>query len=103
LLLPLFLSLVLFAFLPPFHYPFSPPIVLPLVLSLLLLLIMRIGNKIVIDGCHSYKTHIFNAQQESAPKLYQWTYHCDEIMRQSRLSKAHRPIPNWQLWVEQHI
>jgi len=67
------------------------------------LLIMRIGNKIVIDGCHSYKTHIFNAQQESAPKLYQWTYHCDEIMRQSRLSKAHRPIPNWQLWVEQHI
>ncbi len=23
------------------------------------LLVMRIGNKIVVDGCHSYKTHIF--------------------------------------------
>lgn len=67
------------------------------------LLIMRIGNKIVVDGCHSYKTHIFDADQESAPKLYQWTYYCDQIMRQSRLSKAHNHIPNWQLWVEQHI
>ena len=64
---------------------------------------MRIGNKIVIDGCHSYKTHIFNAHDGNAPKLYQWTYHCDDIMRRSPLSKAHRPIPHGQLWVEQHI
>jgi hypothetical protein len=67
------------------------------------LLIMRIGNKIVIDGCHSYKTHIFRANDPTAPKLYQSTYHCDDIMRRSVLSKAHNHIPNWQLWVEQYI
>ena len=67
------------------------------------LLIMRIGSKIVVDGCHSYKTHIFNATSPVAPKLYQPTYQCDRIMRQSSLSKAHNSIPNWQHWVEQHI
>jgi hypothetical protein len=67
------------------------------------LLIMKIGNKIVVDGCHNYKTHIFRANDPTAPKLYQWTYHCDEIMRRSALSKSHYPIPNWRLWVEQYI
>jgi EH_Signature domain len=67
------------------------------------LLIMRIGRKIVVDGCHSYKTHIFRADDPNAPKLYQTSYYCDDIMRRSNLSKAHHPIPNWQLWVEQHV
>lgn len=67
------------------------------------LLVMRIGNKIVVDGCHSYKTHIFNANSEIAPKLYQSTYRCDQIMHRSSLSKAHNHIRNWQLWVERHI
>lgn len=67
------------------------------------LLIMRIGNKIVVDGCHSYKTHIFRVNDSTAPKLYQTIYHCDDVMRRSALSKAHNHIPNWQLWIEQHI
>ena len=67
------------------------------------LLVMRVGNKIVVDGCHSYKTHIFDAKDANAPKLYQLTYHCDQIMRQSRLSLAHNVIRHWQSWVEQHI
>ena len=67
------------------------------------LLIMRIGNKIVVDGCHSYKTHIFQANDPAAPKLYQSTYYCDDIMRRSALSKAHNPIPNWQQWVVRYI
>ena len=66
------------------------------------LLIMRIGNKIVVDGCHNYRTHIFRANDPTAPKLDRSTYHCDDIMRQSILSKAHNSIPVWQLWVEQH-
>jgi hypothetical protein len=64
---------------------------------------MRIGNKIVVDGCHSYKTHIFRVNDSTAPKLYQTIYHCDDVMRRSALSKAHNHIPNWQLWIEQHI
>ena len=67
------------------------------------LLIMRIGNKIVVDGCHSYQTHIFNANSPLAPKLYQSTYQCDVILHQSSLSKRHNSIPNWRLWVERHI
>ena len=67
------------------------------------LLIMRIGNKIVVDGCHSYKTHIFRADDPTAPKLYQSTYHCVDIRRRSALSKSHNPIPHWQHWVEQYI
>lgn len=67
------------------------------------LLIMRIGNKIVVDGCHSYRTHIFPAHHPKAPKLYQMQYHCDDIMRASPASKAHNSIPAWMSWVEQHI
>lgn len=66
------------------------------------LLIMRIGNKIVVDGCHSYQTHIFSANAPTAPKLYRSEYHCDEIMRQSALSKGHQSIRFWQQWVEQN-
>lgn len=67
------------------------------------LLIMRIGNKIVVDGCHSYKTHIFEMRDERAPRLYQSTYECDAIRVKSRMSKPHNSIPVWRQWVEQHI
>lgn len=67
------------------------------------LLVMRIGNKIVVDGCHSYKTHIFRVDDPKAPKLYQRTYYCDDIMRASRNSKPHNSIHNWSQWVLQHV
>ncbi|MXU65915.1 EH signature domain-containing protein [Oceanomicrobium pacificus] len=67
------------------------------------LLIMRIGNKIVVDGCHSYKTHIFRADDTKAPKLYKSRYHCDDIMRASSNSKPHNSIPRWSQWVLQHV
>lgn len=67
------------------------------------LLIMRIGNKIVVDGCHSYKTHIFRADDPKSPKLYQRQYYCDDIMRSSRNSKPHNSIQNWSQWVLQHV
>jgi len=67
------------------------------------LLIMRIGNKIVVDGCHSYKTHIFRADDRRAPKLYERQYYCDDIMRASPNSKPHNSIPSWSQWVMQHV
>ncbi|WP_349773956.1 EH signature domain-containing protein [Mameliella alba] len=67
------------------------------------LLIMRIGNKIVVDGCHSYKTHIFRADDRRAPKLYEREYYCDDIMRASPNSKPHNSIPSWSQWVLQHV
>lgn len=67
------------------------------------LLIMRIGNKIVVDGCHSYRTHIFNRDDPNAPKLYRFDYYCDDIMRSSRNAKPHNSIPNWKGWVMRHV
>ncbi|UWQ85017.1 EH signature domain-containing protein [Leisingera caerulea] len=67
------------------------------------LLIMRIGNKVVVDGCHSYKTHIFRMDDPKAPKLYERQYYCDDIMRASRNSKPHNSIYNWSQWVLQHV
>lgn len=67
------------------------------------LLIMRIGNKIVVDGCHSYKTHIFKIDDTNAPALYKHQYYCDDIMRTSRNSKPHNSIQNWSQWVLQHV
>lgn len=67
------------------------------------LLIMRIGNKIVVDGCHSYKTHIFKIDDRNAPALYKRQYYCDDIMRASRNSKPHNSIQNWSQWVLQHV
>jgi hypothetical protein len=67
------------------------------------LLIMRMGNKIVVDGCHSYRTHIFRMNDPEAPKLYQYTYYCDDIMRSSKNAKSHSSIPNWKSWVLRHV
>ena len=67
------------------------------------LLIMRIGNKIVVDGCHSYRTHIFRATDGGAPKLYQRDYYCDDIMRRATNSKSHSSIPAWQDWVLRNV
>ena len=67
------------------------------------LLIMRIGNKIVVDGCHNYKTHIFRVGDRKAPKPYDRVYYCDDIMRASSSSKPHNSIPVWSQWVLQHV
>lgn len=67
------------------------------------LLIMRIGNKIVVDGCHNYKTHIFSMNDPKAPRLHQLRYECDAIMRSSQISRQHNPIHTWMDWVERHI
>jgi hypothetical protein len=67
------------------------------------LLVMRIGNKIVVDGCQNYKTHVFDISDPQAPKLYQSRYFCNDIMRIARNSKQHYPIPSWQTWVQRQI
>lgn len=67
------------------------------------LLIMKIGGKIVVDGCHSYKTHIFTPDEDAAPRLYGRDYYCNEIMRASTRSKSHSSIPNWEFWVLRNV
>lgn len=67
------------------------------------LLIMWIGNKVMVDGCHSYKTHVFDQDDPMAPKLSQDGYDCDEIMRASPESKSHSSIDSWKRWVRDMI
>jgi hypothetical protein len=67
------------------------------------LLIMRIGNKVMVEGCHSYKTHVFDQRDPMAPKLFEEGYDCDEIMQRSLESKRHNPISNWERWVRDMI
>ena len=67
------------------------------------LLIMKIGNKIVVDGCHNYRTHIFNESDPMAPPLFQEGYDCDEIMRRAPASKSHSSIPAWGRWVRDTV
>lgn len=72
------------------------------------LLVMRIGNKIVVDGCHSYKTHVFKIDDPNAPKLYKMRYDAVQIRRSSPLSQTHywserRRLAVWENWVEKHV
>lgn len=72
------------------------------------LLIMKIGNKIMVDGCHSYRTHVFDIADPMAPKLFEEGYDCQEIMyasdkRQPVAAKSHSNIPSWSRWVRDMI
>lgn len=68
------------------------------------ILIMKIGSKIVVDGCHNYRTHIFNIDDPAAPKLFKREYDCDaDVMDLAPWSKAHNSIPAWSQWVRESI
>jgi hypothetical protein len=56
------------------------------------LLIMRISDRIVIEGTYNFKVHAFDANQPRAPKLYQPRYDVAEIRR----------IPS-ALWKQVHL
>jgi hypothetical protein len=66
------------------------------------LLIMKIGEKIVVEGSHSYMVHMFRQSDPRAPTLYQRTYDCERIrLLPGSESKAHQGY--WQGWVLERI
>jgi len=66
------------------------------------LLILKIGRKIVVEGSHSYKVHIFDETLKRAPALYQSRYDCEEIrLISGAKSKSHNG--NWQGWVLEQV
>ena len=66
------------------------------------LLILKIGNKIVVEGSHSYRVHIFREDNLHSPKLYQPTYDCEHI-RLTGGAEARAHVGNWQGWVLERI
>lgn len=67
------------------------------------LLIAKIGRKIVVDGSHSYKVHVFDEDDPKAPKFFQPMYDCEKIRLRTpeRLKKSHHS--GWQQWVLMRI
>jgi hypothetical protein len=69
------------------------------------LLVMKIGDKIVVEGTHNYKVHIFPARHASPPKLRQSGYDCEDI----RMSlgedhkRTHDAGGNWRSWILERI
>lgn len=66
------------------------------------LLILKIGRKIVIEGSHTYKVHIFKESDLRAPRLYRQTYDCEAI-RLISSAEARSHIGDWQGWVRERI
>jgi hypothetical protein len=66
------------------------------------LLILKIGSKIIVEGSHSYKVHIFDEGRKGVPALYQSRYDCEEI-RLNPLAAARAHLSGWQNWVMEYI
>jgi hypothetical protein len=73
------------------------------------LLILQIGNKIIVEGSHSYMVHVFKKNSPRIPQLYQPTYDCEQLRlipdRPSGFheSKVHDAYGNWRNWVLERI
>lgn len=66
------------------------------------LLILKLGSKIVVEGSHSYKVHVFREGVAKTPKLYQGRYDCEEI-RSIPGADARAHNGDWQGWVRERI
>jgi hypothetical protein len=66
------------------------------------LLILKIGNKIVVEGSHNYKVHIFREDNLRSPRLYQPTYDCEAI-RVTSGAEARTHVGSWQGWLLERI
>lgn len=66
------------------------------------LLILKIGNKILVEGSHNYKIHVFRATSPAAPALYRSRYDC-EMIRLTAGAEAKSHNGHWQGWVLERI
>ncbi|KQX34249.1 hypothetical protein ASD04_16535 [Devosia sp. Root436] len=66
------------------------------------LLVLQIGQKIVVEGSHSFKVHVFRDDGKRVPKLYQDRYDCQDI-RDLPGSWSTMHLGDWQGRVLEHI
>ena len=67
------------------------------------LLIMEIHDKIVVEGCHSYKTRIYSKDHPQVPELFKETYNCEKYVRTAPIAIPHNSIFNWEKQVRDAI
>lgn len=66
------------------------------------LLVLKVGSRIVVEGSHSYKVHVFREGGHKTPRLYQPRYDCEDIrMIPGADARAHNG--DWQGWVRERI
>ncbi|MCF1502460.1 EH signature domain-containing protein [Afifella sp. H1R] len=68
------------------------------------LLVMRAGERIVVEGSHDYRVHVFDPGFPVRPELYRESYKDQDItlpVEDRRNTKAH--LGNWQQWVRERL
>lgn len=65
------------------------------------LLIMQINDKLVVEGSHNYKVHIFDRRDPECPALYKSDYDCERI-RYARRAKSKSHNGDWTGWVREN-
>ncbi|MBB5753359.1 EH signature domain-containing protein [Prosthecomicrobium pneumaticum] len=66
------------------------------------LLVLKIEGKIVVEGSHDYRVHVFREGAPGAPRLYQPRYDCEAI-RHIPGADARKHTGDWQGWVRERI
>ena len=66
------------------------------------LLILQIGQRIVVEGSHNYKVHVFKPGDPNAPPLYLRSYDCERIRLAPGVA-ARMHNGDWQSWVLERI
>lgn len=69
------------------------------------LLIMRIGSKIIVEGSHDFRVHVFDAAGPNTPALYADLYDVDQfILPQGHHNARRHDAPGqWMNWVRKRI
>nr|WP_321483120.1 EH signature domain-containing protein [uncultured Cohaesibacter sp.] len=67
------------------------------------LLIMKIGEKIVVEGSHNYRVHIFRPQMTNRPELYQTDYNAEAMTLPNHHPDTYYHFSGWQTNVKRAI
>ena len=67
------------------------------------LLILRVNRRIVVEGSHNYKVHVFRPGEPGCPSLYLNAYDCESVRESQPGHEARSHIGDWQAWVRQRV
>ena len=63
------------------------------------ILIAQVGRKIIVDGSHSYKVHVFDRDDPKAPALFKDAYSCEAIRLRTPETQKKSHNGRWENWV----
>lgn len=67
------------------------------------LLIMKIGTKIVVEGSHNFRVHVFPTPTRRTPLLYANTYNLNDIVLPQQHQDAKVHLGEWMDWVRMKL